>query len=162
MPITLRRMEVGDRDLFAVWWRDAELIALTSGSRQEISDEEVGKSFSGMLQSRADRHLMIALEGRAIGHLALIKQGKGWYELQIIIGEKEHWGKGHGTEAVQQLLEKAREDAVTMIFLEVRPDNMRAIRSYEKCGFYHMNIVEHPENPDLPLTLRMEWNGGKA
>ena len=56
----------------------------------------------------------------------------------------------------------ARKDGMRMIFLEVRPDNLRAIRAYEKCGFEHVRLVEHMDNPDLPVTMRMEWDGGKA
>lgn len=161
MPISLRRIEVGDKKIFAKWWRDAKLIALTSGSKVEISDEEVERFFSGMLQSRTDRHYMIVLGTRTIGHVALIKRGRGWYETQIIIGAKMSWGKGLGTEAIRLLMEIARQDGMTMVFLEVRPDNLRAIRAYEKCGFRHVKLVEHVDNPDLPVTMRMEWGGGK-
>ena len=95
-------MEVGDKKLFAKWWRDAKLIALTSGSKEQISDEQVERCFSGMLQSRTDRHYMIDLGPRTIGHIALIKRGRGWYETQIIIGAKMSWGKGLGTEAIKK------------------------------------------------------------
>lgn len=159
MPIKLRQLEFADRELFAKWWRDADLIALTSGSKKRVTDKEVESFFSRMLQSRTDRHLIIAYRKKAIGHLALIKRGRGWFETQIIIGEKQYWGKGYGTEAVGKLMDLAVKDGIRMIFLEVRPDNLRAIRAYEKCGFTQVKLVEHATSSNLPLTVRMEWDG---
>jgi RimJ/RimL family protein N-acetyltransferase len=59
-------------------------------------------------------------------------------ELGIIIGEKDYWGKGYGTDAVLTLLNFAfGEVNLNRVYLRVFAYNQRAIRAYEKCGFQH-------------------------
>lgn len=36
-----------------------------------------------------------------------------------------------------------------------RPDNTRAIKAYEKCGFKKAGIKKYPKNKYLPQTLKM-------
>ena len=45
------------------------------------------------------------------------------------------WGKGIGTALIGRILAFARENGLEQVFLEVRSDNARAIRLYEKHGF---------------------------
>jgi diamine N-acetyltransferase len=57
-------------------------------------------------------------------------------EFGILIGEKEYWGKGYGTEAVRLLTQYGFNTLnLNRIFLRVFEDNHRAIRAYEKAGF---------------------------
>lgn len=153
--MNLRLLQSGDIKHFAKWWRDKDLIALTSGAFDEISDAEVARYFETM-KSISDYHFMIEVDGETIGHVSLSKREGGWYETQIVIGEKNYLGKGYGSEAIKKVIEFAKNKNITKIYLEVRPDNLRAIKAYEKCGFVESRIVEYPQNKNLPKTLRME------
>jgi len=54
------------------------------------------------------------------------------------IGEREYWGKGYGTEAMNLILQYAfTELNLRRVTLTVFEYNPRAIRSYEKTGFQH-------------------------
>lgn len=56
--------------------------------------------------------------------------------LSIIIGSKNHSGKGYGKEAVDLLLNYGfNELNLNRIELSVYEDNIKAIKLYEKCGF---------------------------
>ncbi len=56
--------------------------------------------------------------------------------LGIFTGEKEYWGQGYGSDAINALLRFAfREMNLHRIYLHVHDYNERAIRCYEKCGF---------------------------
>lgn len=140
IKISLRKIRVSDKKYFAKWWRDRELLKLTSGILKPISDQEVEKYFSKMITSKKDYHFMIALGSEIIGHLSLRQRPRDWFETQIVIGEKEHWGKGVGTEVIELLLEKAWRLGIRKIYLEVRPTNTRAIKAYKKCGFVGVKI----------------------
>lgn len=48
---------------------------------------------------------------------------------------KEAWGRGIGTALMERLIAHAREHEIEIIELQVRCDNVRAIRLYEKFGF---------------------------
>ncbi len=161
MNIILRKLQSNDTIYFAKWWRNYEMIKLTSGNFDELSDIEVNKYFQNMLKSTKDYNWMIESDGITIGHISLNKRPKNWYETQIVIGEKEYWSKGIGGIAINQSIQKAKEENITKIYLEVRPENLRAIRAYEKIGFKIIKHIKYPNNPNLPETIRMEYDYNK-
>lgn len=153
--IQLRPVLPEDVKYFARWWRDEDLIALTSGNFSSLPDGQLEKYFQNLLaqQSRVDR--IIELDGQPIGHMSAQERAEGWWELQIIIGEKEYWGKGYGPDAIGQFLDELRTRKTSKVYLEVRPENIRAISAYEKCGFVAVSRASH-HNPNQPETIRME------
>ena len=154
--LKLRKIKTTDKKYFAKWWRDRELLKLTSGILKPISDKKVDKYFQNILRSKKDRHFIITLNGKVIGHISLTKRKNNWHEIQIVIGEKKYWGKGHGSRAIKLLMRKAKCLGISKIYLEVRPTNIRAIRAYECCGFRKVKIISYPKNKYLPKTLKME------
>lgn len=86
-------------------------------------------------------------------------------EFGIMIGEKDYWNRGYGTEAVRLLLRHGFETLnLNRVFLRVFEDNPRAIRAYEKCGFVHegrQRQAEWRENHYIDVLvmsiLREEW-----
>lgn len=155
--VSLRKIRISDAKYFLKWWRDAELIKLTSGNFALISDKKIEKSVSIMAQRKNEYHFMLMVDKKVIGHIALVRRIGGWYETQIVIGEKEYWSSGYGSRAIKLLLKKANKDNISKIYLEVRPSNARAIKAYKKCGFTKAEIIKYPQNKYLPRTLRMEF-----
>lgn len=156
IKINLRKIKPSDKNYFAKWWRDKELLKLTSGVSKLISDEEVNKYFQAMLNGKNDYNFIILADGKIIGHISLTKRQNGWRETQIVIGDKKYWGKGIGQKAIKLLIRKARKVGISKIYLEVRLTNLRAIRAYEQCGFQKVKKVRYPKNKYLSETLRME------
>lgn len=62
-------------------------------------------------------------------------------EIGIRIGNKDYWGHGFGTSAVLQLLSYCRTLGYSYVHMKVLPNNPRAIRCYEKCGFRRNGTV---------------------
>jgi RimJ/RimL family protein N-acetyltransferase len=87
-------------------------------------------------------------------------------EVGIMIGNKDYWDKGYGTEAMQLILKHGFEILnMNRIFLRVYENNPRAIRCYEKTGFFNegrMRQAMYTEGKyfDILLfsVLREEWN----
>ena len=156
MEIKLRKLRKSDINFFGVWWRDQELVALTSGHKEQLADQKVQIYFDEILKDQNAKHFMIDLGAKTIGHIALTAKDANWHEIQVVIGEKGYWGNGYGPHAINLLLKIAGEEGIHKVYLEVRPNNKRAITAYEKCGFKKTGLLEHPENPNLPVTLRME------
>lgn len=154
--IHLRKLKISDKKYFAKWWQNKDLLKLTSGVLETVSDQKIEKYFSAMYKNKIDRHFMIMLNQKTIGHISLVKRKKGWYETQIIIGEKKYWNKGYGTKAIQLLIRKAKSIGISKIYLEVRPTNIRAVKAYEKCGFKKTKIKKYPQNKYLTETIKME------
>ena len=154
--ILLRKIKSTDKKYFARWWKNKELLKLTSGILKRISDKKVDKYFQNILKTKHDYHFMIILNKKTIGHISLVRRHNRWYETQIIIGEKKYWGKSYGSKSIKILIRKAERLGISKIYLEVRPTNIRAIRAYERCGFQKVKIVRYPRNRYLPKTLREE------
>ena len=155
MDIKLRKIKISDKKYFAKWWRDKDLLKLTSGILKRITDKEVSEYFLKILASKSDFHYIILAGRKVIGHIALEKRKSGWYETQIVIGEKNYQSKGYGTKAIKLLINKAKKTNIEKIYLEVRSNNVRAIKAYEKCGFRKAGIKKYPKNKYLPQTLKM-------
>lgn len=155
MKLKILKIQKSDKKYFVKWWRDKDLAKLTSGILRPITNDQLDKYFEDILKSTKDYHFMITVHNKIIGHISLSKK-RTWYETRIIIGDRKYWGKGYGTEAIRLLLKYAHKLKISKIFLEVRPDNIRAIKSYVKCGFKRKRIIKYPKNKHLPETLRME------
>ena len=77
------------------------------------------------------------LEGVHIGTCSLYDHTGGDIQLGIRIGNKAYWNKGYGTEVVSLLVQHAFEKILNVrrVWLKVLPENLGAIRCYEKVGF---------------------------
>jgi RimJ/RimL family protein N-acetyltransferase len=122
---------------------------------KNITVKELEKYFLSMLKVKSDYHFMIILGKIVIGHISLMKRKKKWYETTIVIGEKKYWNKGYGTNAIKIIISKAKIMGIKKIYLEVRPDNKKAINVYKNCGFQSDGYMKYPQNKYLPLTLKM-------
>jgi RimJ/RimL family protein N-acetyltransferase len=109
-----------------------------------------------MLKESNSKDYMILNENKiVIGHMSLeIKNQKG--EFNIVIGNKKYLGKGYGTLATKKIISLGFEKfALDKIYLEVRPENTRAIRTYEKSGFIKKRI-KICKNINRPKVVVME------
>lgn len=155
--IQIRKVKISDKKYFAKWWRDKELLKWTSGDFRRISDKEVDKYFQGLFNEHGRHDYIILVGKKIVGHIPLVMRKNGWYETMIVIGEKSFWGMGYGTKAMKLLIAKARKMGIQKIYLRARPENLRAMRMYEKSGFVKDRIIKYPKNKFLPKALKMVW-----
>lgn len=93
---------------------------------------------------------------------------EGW--VGIGVGERAFWGRGYGTEAMQLLLRYAFTQLnLARVSLMVYAYNLRALKSYLRCGFVEEGRVRHDcrrngEYFDAVSMgiLRDEWAGSGA
>lgn len=142
--VRLRAPERNDIPLFVNWLNDPEVVAgLLLSLPLSTADEE--NWFDSMLKRPLEEHPMV-IE---------FQDGGGWFavgncgfhnidwrsrsaEVGIFIGEKAHWNRGIGTEAMQLLLKHGFQTLnLNRIGLEVFDNNPRAVHCYEKVGFIH-------------------------
>jgi RimJ/RimL family protein N-acetyltransferase len=154
--IRLKKVKRANLPYFLKWWKDKELIGLTSGV-YEKSDKILESYFSKMLAEKSDHHYIIILNNKKIiGNISLTNKSKKVFEIHIIIGEKRYWGKGYGVLAIKDALKIAFEKLkYQKAYLEVRPENKRAIRAYQKSGFVKAGIKKYLKNKNQPIALRM-------
>ncbi len=141
--VRLRAIERSDIPTFVRWFNDAE-VRHTTDLFEPMSTAAEERWFERRLE--AEGEYLYSFEGLVdgkwmqLGTIGLHQAN--WRNLSamlgIVLGEKEHWDKGFGTEAVGLILDFAfRELNLHRVELDVYAFNPRAIRCYEKAGFKH-------------------------
>ncbi|WP_461011908.1 ribosomal protein S18-alanine N-acetyltransferase [Streptomyces capparidis] len=130
------------------WWDIAPVLEL---ERDLFPDDawSAGMFWSDLAETRhprATRHYVVAEEtGRAgegsriVGYAGLKAVG-GEGDVQTIAVARDHWGTGLGARLLTDLLRQATAFECADIMLEVRVDNDRAQRLYERFGFEPVGI----------------------
>ena len=172
--IRLRAVEQSDLDIFCRWINDPEItenLLLV----YPMSQVEEARWYENMLQQPPSNHVMVIDiqtekqpdSWQAIGNCGFINFD--WRnrsaEIGIMIGEKQFWDQGYGTDATLVLLKHGFETLnLHRIWLQVYSKNKRGIRAYEKAGFVHEGIYrqahyQHGRYYDVHLmsVLRNEW-----
>ncbi|HQJ50718.1 MAG TPA: GNAT family protein [Anaerolineae bacterium] len=135
--IRLRRIERSDIPTFVRWFNDPEVRhGLLMYLPMSLASEE-----QWFEQQLASDRLIFGIEtlaGQLIGNLGI--EQVDWKnrnaEIGIVIGEKEYWNQGYGTEAIITVLRfMFTEMNLHRVMLRVFDFNHRAQRCYEKCGF---------------------------
>jgi aminoglycoside 6'-N-acetyltransferase len=113
------------------WWGDpAEALAKI---REAMSDP-------------ATRPMIVELAGEPIAYLQQYDphmeeghpyrdQPKGTLGLDLTIGSSQHLGIGHGPAILREYAQQLFDGGVPRLVIDPHPENLRAIRAYEKAGF---------------------------
>jgi diamine N-acetyltransferase len=139
--VRLRAVERDDIPRFIKWFNDPQVREHLSMYRPlSLAQEEKWFERHTQLDPADHIYAIETQEGVHIGNLGLhdVNWKNRSTELGIVIGEKEYWNQGYGTDAIMTLLGYAfGELGLHRVFLRVDADNPRGIRCYEKCGFSH-------------------------
>lgn len=84
-------------------------------------------------------HYVLIRENKVIGYYGFIKIFED-AEVTNVAVKREYRGKGFGDLLINDMKEKALSLDIENIFLEVRIGNERAIKLYEKHGFFAINV----------------------
>jgi RimJ/RimL family protein N-acetyltransferase len=140
--VDLRAQEMADLERNHRWLNDREVTRFL-GSRYQFSllaeENWMRERTSKPMAFGGDMGFAIeAKDGRHIGNTGLhaASPENRSADLGIVIGEKDCWGRGFGSDALRTLVRFAFEEVnLNRIALDVYDFNERAIASYRKCGF---------------------------
>ena len=126
-----------------LWQRDTEYFRLMSGGPLEMASEKKKREWfekqaeAGFQPDRYPFGIHTLEDDKLIGFLFLwldLMHAEVW--VGIGIGDREHWGKGYGTDAMKLSVQYAfMELGARRVSLGLFEYNARALRSYEKVGF---------------------------
>lgn len=103
--------------------------------------------FAPLIKDGLLRWSYIISDGRPIGAIWLEKEHTclSTAKLGIFIAEKDMRCKGIGRKAIEQFIQRNKKELkLNQVTLNVRKENIRAIRCYEKCGFVSEQQYEKP------------------
>lgn len=139
--VNLRPQELTDAATMQRWVNDVDVTA-TLGNRYMWSlaaEEEHLRQRTPKRPSFEEQVFAIeTTEGRHIGSIGLhgISPENRGCELGIMIGEKDCWSQGYGTDAIVTALRFAfGELNLHRVELHAYADNERGVACYRKCGF---------------------------
>jgi RimJ/RimL family protein N-acetyltransferase len=137
--VTLKPLEKEDLVHIRKWANDPAIRRLT-GEVRPMTQAGVEEFFERVKNDKNRIWFVIVQrkDGRVIGEIGLLRMFQDWRttDLSIIIGEKDAWGKGYGTKAINLLLDYAFGNlGFHRVAIGVVAFNEAALRFYEKAGF---------------------------
>jgi AacA4 family aminoglycoside N(6')-acetyltransferase len=169
--VTLRLMSDQDLGMLHDWlnrphvleWWDSEPPAIDdvrSHYLPRILAEDNVTPYIGLLDGRPFAYAQTYV---ALG------SGDGWWEdetdpgvrgIDQFIADPELLGKGYGTELVRAVVNRLfRDPQVSRVQTDPDPENLRAIRCYEKAGFRKVQPIVTPDGPALYMVCDRSWSG---
>jgi len=161
--VVLREKRIDDADNDYTWRADNELARYDGVPPLRLSYREFMLYYGEELRdgSKTKRWFAIDdIDGRHIGNCMYyeVDDDRRQAKLGIIIGEREYWGRGYGTDAVNTLVSHIFEKTkLDRIYLDTLEWNVRAQRCFEKCGFIPCGHTTRRGNDFLVMELHRSW-----
>lgn len=153
------------------WQNDPELLELTSDTVTFQTEAQTRDALERWMSTNCDDILHLAVHVSATGDLigfaqiAFIDHHHRRCRMALVIGEREYWGRGLGTEAILRMVRYCFEDLdLLRIGAEMFAFNDRSIRAFAAAGFRREGVLrdgirrgEHYHDEYLYGLLRREW-----
>jgi len=139
--IKLRDKKLADAPADYAWQTDSELAQLDAVPPLTTTFTQYLSNYANELHyPSSSRHpfAVETLDGKHIGNCVYygVDEGKGEAEVGIMIGDRDYWDKGYGTDAVTTLANYIfRQTKLNRIYLKTLDGNDRAQKCFKKCGF---------------------------
>ena len=163
--IVLREKHVSDIADDYEWRTDPELAELdaTHPLHMSYSDfERYSRQEIAYPAVRSKRLAVDTTDGVHIGNVMFydIDLRSGEAELGIMIGNKDYWGQGYGTETVRLLLDHMfKAYPFSRVYLHTLEWNHRAQKSFHKSGFKDVKPVRRSGFDFIRMEIwRHEWD----
>ena len=129
------------------WWHDpSQQFELVSG---DLEHPDVAQ-FLVIVDAREFAYLQCY--NLSAWNNGFCRQPEGTRGLDLFIGEADMLGRGHGSAFVRAFAERLLSSGIPRVVIDPDPTNGRAIRAYEKAGFYRNRIVDTPDGPALLMV----------
>jgi RimJ/RimL family protein N-acetyltransferase len=174
--VRLRALELDDLDRCYHWLNDREVTRFLEGGRYPPSTVQERDWLENAVRNRSGfANVLFAIETKDGVHIGNAGLHEGSPEhrtakLGIMIGEKEYWSRGYGTDAVRTLLRFAFEQMnLNRVELGTFDFNERAQACYRKCGFVEEGRRREDRYIDgsyhdllIMGILRREWEAARS
>jgi RimJ/RimL family protein N-acetyltransferase len=162
--VNLREKKMSDVRNDYKWQSDPELAGLDAAPVLAMAFSVYLLDYTAELHKKNPRRYPLAadtLDGRHIGNCTFydIDRDKGEAQLGIMIGEREYWDRGYGTDIVTTLADHAFQTAnLKRIYLKTLDWNLRAQKCFLKCGFTPCGQLRRNSNTFVLMELtREQW-----
>ncbi len=159
--VRLREKKLSDVRNDYRWQSDPELARLDAAPTLEISFGIYLLDYSSIIHRKDNRYPLAieTLEGKHIGNCTCydIDGKKGEAQVGIMIGDKDYWDKGYGTDTVNTLVDHVfKNSSLNRLYLKTLDWNQRAHQCFIKCGFTDCGQLKQSGYNFLLMELKRE------
>jgi len=139
--IILRNKKLADAPDDYAWRADPELAHLDAAPLPTITFPEYLSDYTSQLHYPPSTRNQFAIDtpdGKHIGNCVYygINKKKGEAELGIVIGNRDYWDKGYGTDTITTLVSHIfHRTNLKRVYLKTLDSNPRAQKCFQRCGF---------------------------
>lgn len=162
--IKLREKRLADAADDYAWLTDAELAELDAAPLPTTTFPQYLAAYTSDLRYPPTIRHQFAIEtgeGKHIGNCTYygIDNDKKEAELGIMIGDRDYWDQGYGTDAVAALLDYAfQRTKLNRLYLKTLVANRRAQKCFARCGFTPYGHLKKDGYSFILMELhRKEW-----
>ena len=144
------------------------MMSLDAAEAIKISFSEFLVSYAEEVNNQSKRHRRFAIEtisGRHIGNCSYynVDNLRKETDLGILIGDREYWEKGYGSDALATLVRHIFDDVgLKRIRLLTLSSNIRAQRCFEKCGFFSCGRIVKKGDEFIVMELYRGWTDSSS
>ena len=167
--IRLREKRLADAPNDYTWQTDPELARLDAVPQLTMAFSRYMSNYTSELRCLSSIRYPFAVEvldGKHIGNCVYygVDETKGEAELGIMIGNRDYWDKGYGTDAVTTMVSYIfLQTNLNRIYLKTLDWNTRAQKCFQKCGFTpYGHMVRDGFNFVLMEIRREQWEEHKS
>ena len=139
--IYLREIDITDcNENYLSWMNDYEINKYLE-SRFSTHSIDSLKDFVNAMNESENNILFAIIDKSSNTHIGNIKLGDihpvhKYADIGLIIGNKNYWGKGIGTEAIKLVSQYAFENLnLRKVIAGIYENNVGSIKAFKKCGF---------------------------
>jgi len=137
--VILRKKTLADAHNDYRWQMDPELAWLDASPVVTMSFEDYLAAYASELRYSSPTRRSFAvdtMDGKHIGNCVYynIDEKKGQAELGIMIGNRDYWDKGYGTDIINTLIDHIfNQTNLKRLYLKTLDSNIRAQKCFQKC-----------------------------
>ncbi|MFH1639079.1 MAG: GNAT family N-acetyltransferase [Chloroflexota bacterium] len=168
--IRLREKRLSDAHNDYSWHADPELARLDGSLPTALTFERYVTRYTREMRffTTTSRKVFAIenMDGLHIGNCAYynIDRFSGETEIGIMIGDRDYWDSGYGTDALTTLINHIfRETIFKRLYLKTLESNKRAQACFKKCGFKpYMSMISNKDNFLYMEIYRKSWGKRQA
>ena len=169
--VTLRLMTAQDLLMLHDWLNRPHIVEWWGGEQARPTFTDVQEQYlPATLAEESVTPYIAMLDDEPIGYAqsyVALGSGNGYWEdetdpgvrgIDLSLANPLQLGQGLGTRMVRTLVEMLFADPeVTKVQIDPSPDNLRAIRWYEKAGFVRPKTITTPDGPAMYMVQTRQY-----